>query len=306
MQTSNLVFLYTVEEKSISKGAAKAHVSQQCASRHLQNLEKQYGTALFNRRPVFTLTDAGRILFRALQQIYVMENKMKTSIEEISQEESGNLRLGLNTSRAKLLLPTLLKKFYERYPKVRITVSFNDTKLLVASMLKGEIDLLVGVNYKADTRFMTIPLCQDQIWFVGTESLFRQCLPAKQLTSSISLEEISRFPLVLNAPGSTLTELLQRQAAQQNLQLQGQYVLSDYELQVLLCGKGLAAAFCPDSLLPMVWKYNDLHDIKLRVFSIRDMTETLHIDLIRNSTELIPKYEKMFIKLLKESMDNKI
>ena len=74
MNIADLVFLCAAQEKSISKAAARAFVSQQCASKHIQNLENRYGVPLIQRRPHFALTEPGQELFRALQQIYLLES----------------------------------------------------------------------------------------------------------------------------------------------------------------------------------------------------------------------------------------
>ena len=46
MTIAQQVFLYAAEEKSITKAAKKAFITQQCASSHIKNLEKQYGRSL--------------------------------------------------------------------------------------------------------------------------------------------------------------------------------------------------------------------------------------------------------------------
>lgn len=75
MEISYLVFLYTAEEKSITKGAARARVSQQCASQHIRNLERKLGTSLLCRHP-FTLTAAGKQLAEGLQHLETEERQL--------------------------------------------------------------------------------------------------------------------------------------------------------------------------------------------------------------------------------------
>lgn len=55
-------FLLTAETLSISKAAEKCFVSYQCISGHICSLEEEYGVTLFRRRPVFSLTEDGRVL----------------------------------------------------------------------------------------------------------------------------------------------------------------------------------------------------------------------------------------------------
>ena len=110
MNIADLVFLYAAQEKSISKAAARAFVSQQCASKHIQNLENRYGVPLLHRRPHFALTDPGQELFRALQQIYLLESGVAGRIAELSGGSIGAFTLGINASRARWLLPAVLRQ----------------------------------------------------------------------------------------------------------------------------------------------------------------------------------------------------
>ena len=162
MEISRLVFLYAAEEKSISKGAAKAHMSQQCASRHLQNLEKEFG------RPALSLTESGQVLIDSLKQMWILEEKTKSNIEEIAKEKSGQLRLGCNGARAKLFLPDILNQYYALYPKVKLAFHFDDTGALIKKLKNGDLDLVLGVNYHAESQLEITPLFSDKIFFLVT------------------------------------------------------------------------------------------------------------------------------------------
>ena len=76
MTIAQQVFLYAAEEKSITKAAKKAFITQQCASSHIKNLEKQYGALLFTRKPVFALTPAGEYLLSSLYRLNILEREI--------------------------------------------------------------------------------------------------------------------------------------------------------------------------------------------------------------------------------------
>lgn len=302
MEISRLVFLYAAEEKSISKGAAKAHMSQQCASRHLQNLEKEFGTPLFLRRPALSLTESGQVLIDSLKQMWILEEKTKSNIEEIAKEKSGQLRLGCNGARAKLFLPDILNQYYALYPKVKLAFHFDDTGALIKKLKNGDLDLVLGVNYHAESQLEITPLFSDKIFFLVTEELYKKILSDQPDKTSLSFKEVSQFSLARNLPESTLTALIERKAAMLNVELKTLYTLSDYSLQIELCGRGNCGAFCPESLLPLVEIYNSQHAVQLHIYPIADLPDTIHIDLIRNASTVIPQYEKAFIQLLKKGL----
>lgn len=324
MTTAQIIFLYVAEEKNITRAAERAFVTQQCASRHIANLEQQYGVPLIVRRPVFSLTEAGETLAASLKRMFVLEKETEECIAEISRGASGHITIGMNMARAGVLLPEMLIKYREKCPEVRITVRSGDTEYLAELLKKGEIDLMIGVNLAYDPQFEVLPLVEDRIFFVANErSLKAQTeddmqkkreaaeevrkgkAGKRKVPAELSLERISRLPLCRNLPGSTLTELLDRFAAAQNIQLGGNYFFSDYRLQTEFCGRGLAGAFFPESVLNYVHEWNASHasEERIEIFRIPELKETLHIDLIRNREGVRPGYMRVFVNTLKETAE---
>ncbi len=309
MTTAQLVFLYAAEEKNITRAAERAFVTQQCASRHIANLEQKYGVPLIVRKPVFSLTEAGETLAASLRRMHVLEQETEETIAEISRGASGQISLGINSARARVLLPELIRRYRERFPQVRLTVRSGDTAALAHFLKNGEIDLMLGVNLAYDAQFEVIPLVEDRIFFLATKALAEAYAPRLlkkgKLPESAALSDIGRFPLCRNQADSTLTGLLDRVAAAENLRLDGQYISSDYDLQIEFCGNGIAAAFCPESVLPRVDAWNASgRGGRIQVFEISSLTEKLRIDLIRNREGVRPGYSREFVKLIREMYRN--
>lgn len=105
----------------------------------------------------------------------------------------------------------------------------------------------------------------------------------------LSLAQISRLPLCLNLPGSTLSEVLARCAAQHNIRLQCDVSTSDYGVQLALCLAGECGFFCPASLLQPVEAARSL-----RIFTVPELQEQLHIECIRTAAAVQPAYIRAF------------
>lgn len=294
MEISYLVFLYTAEEKSITKGAARARVSQQCASQHIRNLERKLGTSLLCRHP-FTLTAAGKQLAEGLQHLETEERQLQKAVGEIISGERGMIRIGCNATRARLLFPGLLARYGENYPKVRFTFFFGDTVELIRQLHTGKLDMVIGVNQQAQPQLERIPLLEETLFFVCQPKLVEQALPGKKVGQRLTLEEISRLPLCLNLPESTLTQMLERQAAKENVLLEPACTCSDYTYQIDLCQAGLCGCFLPETLLPL-WQGE-----VAAVWPLAGMEEKLHIDLICAVTAARPRYEKVLIRMIRQA-----
>lgn len=107
--------------------------------------------------------------------------------------------------------------------------------------------------------------------------------------TALSLAQISRLPLCLNLPGSTLSEVLARCAAQHNIRLQCGVSTSDYGVQLALCLAGECGFFCPASLLQPVEAARSL-----RIFTVPELQEQLHIECIRTAAAVQPAYIRAF------------
>lgn len=293
MEIAYQVFLYTVEEKSITGGAARAKVSQQCASQHIRNLERRLGTTLLCRHP-FALTEAGKRLAEGLQHLAIEERQMQNAVEEIVSGERGIIRIGCNATRARLLFPNLLVKYREVYPHIKFSFFFGDTVELINRLYTGKLDLVIGVNLKPKSQLKRIPLVEEKIFFACRLDVVTHWLPQKNREKELSLSEISKIPFCRNLPESTMTQLLQWQASKENVVLNPDYVCSDYQYQVELCLAGLCGCFLPETLLPL------LKEKKIDVWNLLGVEERLHIDLIYPVVSIQPQYEKALIQMIRQ------
>ena len=89
MNTSQKMFLLAVEEMSFTKAAKRAYITQQALSDHIRKLEQEYQASLFERKPHLALTPAGLALHKNLLEIQLLENNIRTEIQDIS---GGNPR----------------------------------------------------------------------------------------------------------------------------------------------------------------------------------------------------------------------
>ena len=146
MTIAQQVFLYAAEEKSITKAAKKAFITQQCASSHIKNLEKQYGTLLFTRKPVFALPPAGEYLLSSLYRLNILEREIDDGMKEIGSGMSGILRLGINPTRARILIPSILLQCKALIPGLQLSVCFGDRDFLMKQLRQGAIDMLIAAG----------------------------------------------------------------------------------------------------------------------------------------------------------------
>ena len=163
MTPSLKMFLVVAEEMSISKAAARSFVTQQCVSDHIKRLEDEYGVVLFKRRPRLSLTQEGKVMLKVVKEMENLEEKLKMQLENIKENRIEKLVIGINATRINILLPKLLPIYHKLYPNVIISFVRHETRELEQMLLKGGIDMFVGVNTHTNPQFRTMALGNDKL-----------------------------------------------------------------------------------------------------------------------------------------------
>lgn len=134
------IFVTVCEEGSITKAGKKLFMAQPTISFAVSELEKHYGTKLFDRiSKRLHLTDAGGKLLPYAQHITSMFDEMEAGAHD--WDSSGTLRIGTSITIGNCLLPGLLKAFAERRPGVNVKVQVDNSEKIEQSVLDNRIDL---------------------------------------------------------------------------------------------------------------------------------------------------------------------
>ena len=133
------IFLQVAECESISTAAQRLFISQSAASRLIQKLEAEVGTALLDRnnRGV-QLTDRGEQLYRQLKVYYA---KLTSALYNVSSAEGRAVRIAcLDATETFNELTPLIKQFQKLYPAIDVDVKVCTHPILRESFLSGSCD----------------------------------------------------------------------------------------------------------------------------------------------------------------------
>lgn len=136
--------LMIAEEKNFSRAAEKLYIAQPHLSQSILKLEKQLGVRLFDRSttPV-RLTYAGELFAAKARQILNLQEELSRQMEDIIEDESGRLSVGISTIRGSTVLPLVLPVFHELFPKVEISLKEGTSQDLENWLNKGVTDLTI-------------------------------------------------------------------------------------------------------------------------------------------------------------------
>lgn len=313
MTPSLKMFLVVAEEMSISKAAARSFVTQQCVSDHIKRLEDEYGVILFKRRPRLSLTQEGKVMLKVVKEMENLEEKLKLQLENIKENRIEKLVIGINATRINILLPKLLPIYHKLYPNVIISFVRHETRELEQMLLKGSIDMFVGVNTHTNPQFRTVALGTDKLHILLSAKMVEKYFSLDEETirnmrKGLNFSQLKDIPFVGNFEGSTLNELVNYYTEKSGIELNNLYYTGDYDTQIALCTANLAAVACPTMILNKVLEYNKKvsKDEKIYIFPLNNQSEELKIELISNrEVETTPHGEK-FAELLKDEIEDNI
>lgn len=115
------VFATAAQSKSFKHAATELGVSQSAITRHIQVLEEQLGTRLFQRdNRVHKLTAAGLALAPELQRLFRDLERAVQRTRDIGDHEVSLLKVAVPEAFLRFWLAPRLADFYSLYPHIRL------------------------------------------------------------------------------------------------------------------------------------------------------------------------------------------
>lgn len=308
MRISFEIFLLVAEELSISRASRRAFVTQQCVSDHIKRLEREYQVTLFERKPKLHLTSAGKVMQENLRNIQIIERSMNANLHSISSGEEGAFTMGISTSRASVILPSVLKEYYALYPKVKISFCIEDTHFLEEKLKSGEIDTFIGINTTPHPDFEISTLAIDEVMLIISSSLLRSYFTDSEiqhmLCDGVDMNRFTEVPFTLSFTNGKVNSVIQEYLDYNDLRLNVIYNCSDSETQILLCATGICASLCPRMLLSTAYRHNmtSSENDRLYMLPLRGLNRPLHVDLVTHKRLVQPAFMVNFKKILTSKM----
>lgn len=144
----NLLRTYLVigQEGSISRAAARLHITQSAVSQALRRLEEQLGCAMIIRGGSrFDLTNAGEEVLRIAIDIYGDVSRISTAVEKQTDGVAGKVRL-LSISRVQSqVYDDFLADFHEAHPQVELEIEVLRSADIISSLLQKTATAGIGL-----------------------------------------------------------------------------------------------------------------------------------------------------------------
>ncbi|MBF0753045.1 LysR family transcriptional regulator [Jeotgalicoccus nanhaiensis] len=285
-------FIVIAEEKQISAAAKKLYMSQPPLSQQLKNMEASLGEQLFERSGKFLeLTEAGKTLYKYALQITQMMEEAKNEVADVGGGIDGRLAVGINT----FSLGNLNEVFHQyrsMYPKIKYKIQQNESSLLCYLLKQREIEMAI-VRLPLEIDEFTLQHLHSEPFYVITSK------EKKLFTGDATLEEVSRYPLVLpSIEGLGVYYSIHEAFSKAKIQPEIIAEFSDLKLMMELVSTDFGISIVPESLLHLYKEY------PVHIHKIADSEQLSgDIGLIWLKDHRLSKAAQNFIDVLAANID---
>jgi LysR family nitrogen assimilation transcriptional regulator len=196
-------FAAIYEQGTLSNAAETCRVAVSALSHHLANLEAEFGTELFIRKPRgLTPTAAGERLYIHAKAILKAMSAAEKDIREAGVDISGDVSVGMAYSAVKAIGVDLARRIIADYPKVRLSLSESLSGATLLHLMASEVDLALVYNPPADPRLKTQAVLEEQMVLVGTRAIIGDG------DEPVRFADILELPMILLRQGISARALM--------------------------------------------------------------------------------------------------
>lgn len=191
------VFRSVARHLNFTKAAEELYVSQPAITRHIKELEAEYGLRLFERtNGRLLLTEAGKCLLVHVEKILEAHEVLDYEMRKMSGSAGGTLRIGASTTIAQYIIPAVLAEFAQMHSGVELSLRSGNTEEIEMALLAQEIDVGLVEGSSRHRVLHYTPFLKDELVAV---TRVQSPLAGRD---ELRLSDLSQIPIVLREQGS--------------------------------------------------------------------------------------------------------
>jgi DNA-binding transcriptional LysR family regulator len=227
-------FLHAAELGSFSQAAEQAGVKTSTVSRHISELERDLGIALFNRSTRgLVLTEGGRVFREHALAVMKRLDEAREATSSLNRLPRGLLRVTMPGAFGRRHVIRHLPEFMDRYPKIDVECVMTDS---VLNIIDSGLDLAIRIGVLPDSQLMARQLAEHRRIVCASPGYVAQHgYPATP--DDLASHSALRFALAADDRW-----FLVGGATEATVQLQGRLRVDDTDalLELAIAGRGIA------------------------------------------------------------------
>lgn len=286
-------FLAVAECQSFTRGAEKVAVSQPSLSIQIAALEDELGAPLFDRlgRHV-ALTEAGRLLQDHAQRVMRETELAAQSIHDLTGAEQGCLVVGSISTVNSYLIPPLVCRFKQRFPRVHLQIRAQTSTTIEEELLANRMDVGLCLLPIANERLIAHRLLTETLTLVASPGF-------RMVGRRVRMRELAHLPLVLLPSDYCLRQLIEAECASAGVRPQVSVEMTSPEgiLEAVKRGAGL-------TILPELYVRSRVQSSRLRVLDLYDPVPKHTVGLVSLAHRHLGKAAQEFVRLCRATLDD--
>jgi DNA-binding transcriptional LysR family regulator len=135
-------FVAVAEELHFGRAAQRLDMAQQPLSRQISRLENELGIRLFYRtKRTVRLTEVGEVFLVEARKTLSQAEQAVLLAQQANRGEIGRLAVGFTGSALNSVLPQVIRRFKDCYPKIEIALEGLQTNEQVVALLSGQLHI---------------------------------------------------------------------------------------------------------------------------------------------------------------------
>ena len=290
------IFYHAAKHRSFTKAAEALFITQPAVTKQIRCFEEYWDIKLFRKKGRnILLTHEGRVLYDMARKIFEYEKKIEDVMDEMKELKLGVLGLGATNTYARLFMPSMIAKFHESYPHIKILLDEGTSREMIKSLLefKNEVAIVAKVEDNPEIDF--IPFCREEIVFVMS--------PGHRLAGQrdVTFQDIALEPFIMKEKGSAtrkvVDELFLRNKRTPRILMESGN--NEFIKQQVQRGEGI-------SLITKFAVSPELEEKKLTYISLKDQKVFLDIHVAHLKDEPLSPPAKEFIGRLTRLTEGKL
>lgn len=222
-------FVQVAEKKNFSRAAKAMFLTQPTVSAHISGLEKELNIRLLIRNTKdVELSEEGERLYEYAKQITLLTEQIVQEFgSEPDVEEQSTVTIAASTVPAQYLLPEILAKFRQKYPKEQFQILESDSTGVVEQVAARTVDIGLTGTELSKKHCEFLPFYEDDLIVItpNTEQFRRR----KQGKEDTVLEWLRSEPLIMREEGSGTRKETMKILQQLGLRIEGLNVIASVE-----------------------------------------------------------------------------
>lgn len=283
------LFVYAAEERSLTRAAARQHLSLAAASGRIKALEAQAGLPLLYREARgVRLTPPGEAFLHHARGVLRQADQLRRDLHEYGGGLRGHVRVFANTTAVTDFLPEVLPGFLARNPQVNVDLLEKPNAEIARGVLDGRADIGIVAGAVDTLGLNAIHFSTDRLVLVTARN--HRFARRKRIAFADLLSE----DMVGMHHGSTLQSFLEQQADKLGRPMRLRIQLASFDAMCRMVGGGVGVAIVPESAAR-----RNLAPMKLAQVELTDAWRVRERYVLVREGETLPAYAQALIEALR-------